>query len=179
MVSFKYRTDNNYKELIGWGAIRVGHPEGTVKAHIEELMKNLELINHMIPQRHIEKLVFLIELHDSFKRDSMHGVPIHDENSHSSLAASYARGFTDEYFLIRTIRDHDVPYAAYKKNNITRARDTLLGLDADEKAIFILFNIIDNVTVGKDLKPLVWFLNTIDIPEQYITDCFHYLVSEK
>ena len=89
----RVRSDSRYQENLDWGKPRRGHPEGTMRAHIAELEGNLALLPVNRESETYWKLMVLIHVHDTFKKDSRSGVPISDPNSHASLA----RRFLSEY----------------------------------------------------------------------------------
>ena len=46
------QADALYQENLDWGERRSGHPEGTLRAHIEELERNLQRLRHRLtPER--------------------------------------------------------------------------------------------------------------------------------
>ena len=79
-----------YQRNLDWGAARAGHPEGSVRAHISEIEKNLELLKSRLSDEEYWKLKILIHTHDTFEADAKRGVPITDPNSHASLAKGSA-----------------------------------------------------------------------------------------
>lgn len=61
--------DPRYRNNLDWGEARAGHPEGTVRAHIAELERNLEVRRPRLSEIDYWKLKLLIHTHDSFKVD--------------------------------------------------------------------------------------------------------------
>ena len=86
-------TDSRYLNNLDWGKPRRGHPEGTVRAHIQELERNLEAMSVPKGSEQYWKLKLLIHVHDSFKKESRKGVPISHPESHASLAKTFLASF--------------------------------------------------------------------------------------
>jgi hypothetical protein len=116
------------------------------------------------------KLLVLIYVHDTFKREAQEGVPISHERRHGALARKFAGEFTADGDLLEMIQRHDEPYALFKKYfgsgdyDFKRLADLTRAIkDWDT---FCLFQIIDNATPSK-LKDeaanhLSWFLDLVD-----------------
>jgi hypothetical protein len=64
--------DARYQNNLDWGRPRAGHPEGTVRAHIAELERNLAKVKPVVSQEYYWKLKVLIHTHDTFKGESPH-----------------------------------------------------------------------------------------------------------
>ena len=61
------RSDPAYGANLDWGKPRSGHPEGSIRNHIEELEANLERLAPHLSTEEIGKLRVLIHTHDTFK----------------------------------------------------------------------------------------------------------------
>src|SRR5262245_18791904 len=85
--------DERYLANLEWGQPRRGHPEGTVRAHIAELERNLDGLRPRLTEDETWKLRILIHTHDSFKAEAKSGVPIGDPRSHASLARAFLAEF--------------------------------------------------------------------------------------
>lgn len=59
--------DERYQKNILWGFPRSGHPEGTIKAHIDELEENLEQLSPRLSTLESARIRLLIHTHDTFK----------------------------------------------------------------------------------------------------------------
>ena len=158
-------SDERYTCNLDWGKPRRGHPEGTVRAHIEELEKNLHVLRSEISEEEYWSLRILIHVHDSFKAKSAKGVPITHPKSHASLATDFLRSFSDDADLLNMVQFHDEPFALWRqqrhrgKCNQSRL-DSLVKLIGNWK-LFLMFTAIDGVTVGKSPEPLYWAAEAI------------------
>ena len=157
-----------YLRNIDWGRPRRGHPEGTVRAHIEELELNLAAFEGQISPEEYWKLQILIHVHDSFKADAKRGVPITHPESHASLARKFLQGITEDRDLLNMVQYHDEPYALWRQNqangSCNRGRlDKLLDC-IDDWCLFFKFLPIDGMTYGKSSAPLYWAANQIGRP---------------
>lgn len=160
------RRDPRYVANLDWGQPRAGHPEGTVRAHIEELERNLTALEDRLTERVAARIRVLIHVHDSFKAEAKSGVAIEDPRSHASLARSFLAEFTDDADLLAITQWHDVPYALWRKARHTRKVDEprfrRLLKAIDDWETFVPFLIVDNRTVGKRSEPLDWFLDLLE-----------------
>jgi hypothetical protein len=160
--------DPAYLRNIGYGVPRSGHPEGSVKAHIEELEANLETLKNRVSEEEYWKLKFLIHVHDTFKAESAKGVSISDPRSHASLARESASRYTDDADLLNMVQYHDEGFALYRQyltskghnpgydERLTNLLHTIRDWD-----LFLIFNIIDGCTEGKDSDKIEWFVRLI------------------
>ena len=83
------KDSDNYKRCVALGKPRPGHPEGTVSNHIRELEGNLDSIiaikarlGSPPSEEMILRLKVIIHSHDTFKSESLKGVPIDHAKSH-------------------------------------------------------------------------------------------------
>ena len=60
-------SDPRYQRNLDWGKSRPGHPEGTVRAHIAEVDRNLETLRAKVSDTDYWRLRVLIHTHDTFK----------------------------------------------------------------------------------------------------------------
>lgn len=158
--------DASYQCNLDWGQPRKGHPEGTVRAHIRELERNLNSLRTEVSGRDRWKLKLLIHTHDTLKADAKQGVPINDPRSHASLARAFLAEFCDDADLLSMIQYHDEPYALWKhyqtRGAVNAERFEKL-LDAiSDWDLFLTFLIVDGCTDGKSREPLLWYFNEID-----------------
>ena len=154
--------DPEITRRMSFGEVRPGHPEGSIDAHISELNKNLLAVveslkdgsnGPMLKQYQISAMYILITCHDTFKGDATPGVSIMDPRSHASLARSYLAQHTSDTSLLEMIQRHDEPFALFKKwqqaGKLSEERMTSLFKAIKDWDTFILFQIIDNTTLGK------------------------------
>lgn len=158
--------NSRYKKNVEYGKPRPGHPEGRVKAHIAEVIANLDTIRPRLKSDDAYwKLLFLIHVHDTFKADSAGNVPILDPQSHASLARSFAAEYTDDTDLLNMIQFHDENYALWKQfrqhgTYDAQRFDSLLRAISDWD-LFLIFIIVDGATAGKDKEKLAWFIGEV------------------
>src|SRR5260221_4697638 len=152
--------DPRYQQNLDWGEARPGHPEGTVRAHITEIERNLEALRPKLSDEDYWKLKILVHTHDSFKRDSEHGVPITHAASHASLARKFLSEFCDDPDLLGMVQYHDEPFALWRqfesKGKYNQERFAALLQNIHDWNLFLAFNIIDGCTEGKEREPLRW-----------------------
>lgn len=164
----RLRSDSRYLENLDWGKPRRGHPEGTVRAHILELEANLRGLAVDPDSESFWKLMVLIHVHDTFKKDARAGVPISDPESHASLARRFLSEYCRDDDLLEMVQLHDEPYALYRqectKGSLNPRRLEAL-LDAIEDwELFLKFLLVDGYTAGKSLEPLHWSLLRLATP---------------
>jgi hypothetical protein len=156
--------DERYLANLDWGQPRRGHPEGTVRAHIAELERNLERLRPRLTEDEVWKLRILIHTHDSFKAEAKSGVPITHPRSHASLAWAFLAEFCPDEDLLAMVQLHDEPYALYHQQ-LHRGSHNVVRLEALLAAIhdwnlFAALLLIDGCTEGKDHGSLKWFFAT-------------------
>jgi hypothetical protein len=158
--------NERYLANLDWGQPRRGHPEGTVRAHIEELERNLDRFRSRLTEDEIWKLRILIHVHDSFKAEARSGVPIAHPQSHASLARAFLAEFCQEYDLLAMVQWHDEPYALYRRHerrvSIDAARFEKLVAEIRDWNLFSAFLLIDGCTEGKDRGSLQWFFSQVE-----------------
>jgi hypothetical protein len=154
--------DPLYRQNIGWGKPRRGHPEGTIGAHIAELEENLLRLQPKLTASESDLLRLMIHVHDTLKPDAKDGVAIMDPFSHASLAREFLARYCDEDDVLQMIQYHDEPYALYlqfkKRGEHDHERWERLLDRIRSWDIFVAFLIIDNCTRGKNRDPLEWVL---------------------
>jgi hypothetical protein len=157
--------DLRYQTNLSWGQARPGHPEGTVRAHIAEIERNLEVLKPRLSDCDYWKLKVLLHTHDSFKRDAERGVPITHAKSHASLARAFLSEFCDDGDLLAMVQYHDEPYALWRqvetKGSYNQERFAALLNYIKDWNLFLAFNIIDGCTEGKDRDPLRWLFEQV------------------
>jgi len=154
--------DADWQEGATWGKPRRGHPEGTVSAHIEEVLWNVDEEALDDPDRERLRLVALI--HDTFKHRVDRELPRVGENHHAMIARRFAERHLDDAELLDVIELHDEAYNAWVKGERggkwdgaeARARRLLERL-GDSRSFYVRFYRADNRTGSKDQAPLEWF----------------------
>ena len=156
-----------YSENIEYGAPRRGHAEGTVRAHIAELEKNLEELRLKPGIDYVTywQLKVLIHVHDTFKAEAKRDSPIMDPQSHASLAKKFLAEYTSDEDLLNIVQYHDVGYAVYRKYKDTGRLDESRLDEALSKIkdldLFLLFCIIDSCTGSKGREMIEWFVSYV------------------
>lgn len=158
-------SDPRYLQNLDWGEPRHGHPEGTVRAHIAELERNLKRLRRRLSAVDCDKLRLLIHVHDTFKAEAKSGVPILDPRSHASLARAFLAEFCDDTDLLAMVQFHDEPFALWQqvRNKGAYNPDRLAALIAaiQDWNLFLAFLIIDGCTAGKGRDKLHWFFGEV------------------
>ncbi len=158
--------DSRYQKNLDWGQPRSGHPEGTVRAHIAELERNLESIRGRLSETDFWRIKLLIHTHDTFKAEAKAGVAITNPQSHASIARGFLAEYCDEADLLAIVQYHDEPYALWRqssaKGQFNVARLASLVQTIQDWNLFLAFLIVDGCTAGKSHEPLRWFFQEID-----------------
>jgi hypothetical protein len=158
--------DSRYQRNLDWGESRPGHPEGTVRAHIREIERNLEALCARLSEPDYWKLKLLIHAHDSFKAEAERGVAITDPKSHASLAREFLATHCPDADLLAMVQYHDEPFALWRqfhaKGKYNQERFATLLSTINDWNLFLAFNIVDGCTEGKGREPLVWLFKVVD-----------------
>ena len=160
------RRDPRYRQSLDWGVPRPGHPEGSIRAHLAELERNLDRLRPRLTDGDADRLRVLVHVHDTFKGTAAEGVRITDPRSHASLARAFLAEFCDDADLLNMVHFHDEPYALWRQfrygHHVDRERfDALLAAIRDWD-LFLAFLIVDGSTEGKSREPLRWFLGEVE-----------------
>lgn len=157
--------DPRYLRNLDWGEERSGHPEGTIRAHIAEVERNLEAVRHKLCETDYWRLKVLIHTHDTFKAEAQPGVPITAPSSHASLARAFLADFCTDADMLAMVQYHDEPYALWRqvasKGRFNQARLTALLAGIRDWNLFLAFNIVDGCTEGKGREPLRWLFERV------------------
>jgi hypothetical protein len=157
--------DSRYQRNLDWGEVRPGHPEGTIRAHIAELERNLEQLRAKVSETDYWRLKVLIHTHDTFKRDAQRGAPIAAPNSHASLARAFLAEFCDDADMLAMVQYHDVPFALWRqfkhKGGFNEERLNTLLTSIRDWNLFLAFNIVDGCTQGKQRCSLRWLFRLV------------------
>jgi hypothetical protein len=164
-----FRPENDLERAVGadadlvaglsWGKPRKGHPEGTIAAHVGDLLRTIEEWGEQAERRSLLRFVALV--HDSFKNGVKEWRPKTGENHHAMRARRFAERFTDDERLLSTIELHDRPYAIWRRLKRTgrldeRALRAMMDRVADP-GLFLRFIELDGSTEGKNTEPIRWF----------------------
>ena len=146
-------------EGLAWGKPRKGHPEGSIGAHVADLLATIERWNEPEPRR--SQLRFVALVHDALKSRVRNWLPRSGENHHAMRARRFAEGYTDDERLLSTIELHDRPYAIWRKMKRTgradeQALDDLIAR-LEDPDLFMRFVELDGSTEGKHPEPIDWF----------------------
>ena len=158
-------SDARYQRNLDRGKSRPGHPEGTVRAHIAEVDRNLEKLRPKVSETDYWRLRVLIHTHDTFKVEAERGVPISAPKSHASLARAFLAEFCDDADMQAMVQFHDEPFALWRqfkamgKFNDERLKALLTNIR--DWNIFLAFNIVDGCTEGKDREQLRWLFQQV------------------
>jgi hypothetical protein len=159
--------DPAWQEGAEWGDPRPGHPEGAVRAHIEEVLASVNEV--AIDRTDREKLRFVALIHDTFKYRVDNSQPREGENHHAMLARRFAERYTDDPELLQVIELHDEAFNAWVKGERggnwdaaeARARRLIERLGPSTR-FYVRFYDADNRTGTKDQAPLEWFKRLSD-----------------
>jgi len=151
--------DPELLEGLAWGRPRRAHPEGSIGAHVADLLEKLDPQDVEGEQR--ARLRFIILVHDSFKNRVQEWRPRVGENHHAMRARRFAERYTDDEAILTTIELHDRPYGIWRKRRRTgwldrRALETMLRRIQDPD-LFMRFVELDGSTEGKRPEPVEWF----------------------
>jgi hypothetical protein len=151
-------SDRELLDGLAWGEPRTGHPEGSVAAHVEDLLETLDGWDE--PDDRRMKLRFISLVHDAFKDDVIERLPKMGRNHHADRARRFAERYTDDIDVLCTIQHHDRPYALWRKmrrkgqldeRGFERMLDDLTDLN-----LFVRFVELDGSTEGKTPEPIIW-----------------------
>ena len=157
--------DARYQRNLDWGEVRPGHPEGTIRAHIADLERNLDRLRAKLSEMDYWRLKVLVHTHDTFKAEAQPGAPIAAPDSHASLARAFLAEFCDDADMLAMVQYHDEPFALWRqlkhKGRLSEERfDTLLTSIRDWN-LFLAFNIVDGCTEGKQRCSLRWLFGLV------------------
>jgi hypothetical protein len=151
--------DPDLREGLAWGRPRRAHPEGSIGAHVADLLEKLD--DQDVDGEQRARLRFIILVHDSFKNRVQEWRPRVGENHHAMRARRFAERYTDDEAILTTIELHDRPYGIWRKRRRTgwldrRALETMLRRIQDPD-LFMRFVELDGSTEGKRPEPVEWF----------------------
>ena len=157
-------SDERLLKGLAWGKPRQGHPEGSVGAHVAELLRTLEAWK--LPEQLRSDLRFIALVHDSLKGEVKNWLPKTGENHHAMRARRLAEGYTDDERLLATIEQHDRPYAIWRrmrrKGRLDEpALEDMLARIPDPE-LFLRFVELDGSSEAKNAEPIRWLREELE-----------------
>jgi hypothetical protein len=146
------------REGLAWGKPRSGHPEGSVGAHVGDLLATIDGWGESGQRR--AELRFLALVHDAMKYRVREWLPKVGENHHAMRARRFAERYTSDERLLATIEHHDRPYALWRRMRRTgwlgeKGLHRMLERIPDHD-LFMRFVELDGSTEGKTPGPIEW-----------------------
>jgi hypothetical protein len=161
-VERRIAAEPEWQEGVEWGRPRRGHPEGSVKQHIADVLANVEREASSQEERRRLRLAALV--HDSFKyRAPEASVPVGSPRHHGALAAKFLARFVDDRELVLVVYWHDEAFAAaqqWRRANKGRAKQRVQALVerlGPALPLYAKFFRADNATGDKDQRSVEWF----------------------
>jgi hypothetical protein len=149
---------------LAWGKPREGHPEGTVGAHVRDLLDAVDDAREQDETRRLLRFVALV--HDGFKYRVHEWLPKAGPNHHAARARRFAERYTDDQRLLATIEQHDRPYALWRKMRRRRELDEVgfrkMMDRVPDSELFLRFIELDGSTEGKKPEPVRWFAEELE-----------------
>jgi hypothetical protein len=145
---------------LAWGKPRQGHPEGSVGAHVADLLQKIDRDGETGGRR--RDLRFIAIVHDAFKHRVRDWLPKTGENHHAMRARRFAARYTGDERLLAAIELHDRPYAIWRR--MRRKNEELdervweeMMRRVPDRGLFARFIELDGSTEGKNPEPIRWF----------------------
>lgn len=143
---------------LAWGRPRRAHPEGSVGAHVADLLAIIDEWGETGSRR--EELRFLAIVHDACKNEVSPLRSKRGENHHAMRARRLAEAYTDDERLLAVLELHDRPYSLWKRLRRRGHLDPALvdGMLArvPDLPLFVRFVELDGATDGKRPGPIQW-----------------------
>ena len=145
-------------EGLAWGTPREGHPEGSVGAHVSQLLRTIDDWGETGTRR--AELRFLALVHDELKNRVQQWRRRTGENHHAMRARRFAEDYIDDERLLATIELHDRPYQIWKRMRRTGKRQDEQLREMLERIpdhdLFGRFVELDGSTEDKNPEPIEW-----------------------
>jgi hypothetical protein len=158
--------DPELRDGLAWGKPRSGHPEGTVGAHVADLLETVDRWGEAGERR--AELRFLALVHDSMKYRVRDWLPKLGENHHAMRARRFAERYTADERLLATIEHHDRPYALWRKlrrtGRVDERRLDMMLEGIPDRDLFVRFVELDGSTEGKRSEPVEWLKQELRRP---------------
>jgi HD domain-containing protein len=161
-VERRIAADPEWQQGVEWGRPRRGHPEGTVKQHVAEVLANVDREASSSEERRRLRLAALV--HDTFKYRAPEGsAPVGSPGHHGTLAADFLARFVDDRELVEVVRWHDEAFAAAqqwrrgKKERAEQRVKALIERLGPALPLYTRFFRADNATGDKDARSVEWF----------------------
>jgi hypothetical protein len=156
--------DPELREGLAWGKPRSGHPEGSVGAHVADLLETVDRWGETGERR--AELRFMAIVHDAMKYRVREWMPKVAENHHAMRARRFAERYTTDERVLATIELHDRPYALWRKLQRTgelneRGLERMLERIPD-RDLFVRFVELDASTEGKNPEPVEWLRRELE-----------------
>jgi hypothetical protein len=156
--------DPELRDGLAWGRPRSGHPEGSVGAHVADLLETIDRWGEAGDRR--AELRFLALVHDALKYRVRDWLPKVGENHHATRARRFAERYTDDERLLATIEQHDRPYSLWRKlrrSGRLDERGMRRMLDRiPDRDLFMRFVELDGSTEGKRPEPVEWLKQELE-----------------
>jgi hypothetical protein len=151
---------------LAWGSPRSGHPEGSVGAHVSDLLRRLHEWGEREPRRSELRLAAIV--HDALKYQVKRWLPRSGENHHAMRARRFAERYIADERLLATIELHDRPYALWRRMR-RRGKADHGALDRlvdriPDPGLFMRFVELDGSAEGKNPEPIRWFREELRRP---------------
>jgi hypothetical protein len=157
-------SDPELLEGLAWGEPRPGHPEGSVAAHVEDLLETLDEWDEPVERRAALRLIALV--HDAFKGEVIERLPKMGRNHHADRARRFAERYTDDEAILCAIQHHDRPYALWRKlqrkGELDERGFRRMLDDLPDIALFVRFVELDGSTEGKTPEPVRWLRDELE-----------------
>ena len=151
--------DPELLEGLAWGRPRKAHPEGSIGAHVADLLQKIDEQGIEGEQRALLRVITIV--HDAFKHKVQEWRPRVGENHHAMRARRFAEHHTDDERILTTIELHDRPYGIWRKMRRTgwfdRKRLESMLERLPDHDLFLCFVELDGSTEGKKPEPVRWF----------------------
>ena len=144
---------------LAWGQPRSGHPEGKVETHVEQLLKGIERLYHVEPDRRRSLRIIAI-LHDAFKYAVDYEKPKVGANNHAVMARNFTQRLKINEAVLDVIEHHDKHFSiwrTFEKNGTVREseiREIARKLDLD---LYLEFIYLERDVGQRDPRTLEWF----------------------
>lgn len=145
-----------------WGEPRPGHPEGSVEAHLGEVLGNIDY--EALDDEDRRRLRLVAITHDHFKYAVDRSRDRVGENHHGMLARRFAERYIDDAEVLDVIELHDEAFLSWKKGdrsgNWSVAEERagrLIDRLGDSVNFYLRFYRCDNGTGTKEPECVEWF----------------------